>query len=134
MTTKVLRYCFLGESKVSLSIDPDSEESCVSAPAAYSLNLPCIFDKLGRQFSSVEVEVPTVSGFYTSQMNLVVSYGLPSDVLLGSDWVLPCQPIFIDDRPFISNPALETVRVLPPPHSWRPINGPFLTLRASHPL
>ena len=37
---------------------------------------------------SIRTPVPTVDSFYISQMNLIVSYDLPSDVLLGSDWIL----------------------------------------------
>jgi len=126
-----VHYGFLGENKVSLSINPAFEESHISASTVYALNLPCPLNASGCQFSSVRVEVPTVGGFYASQMNFAVSYGLPSDVLLGSDWTLPCQPLFIDNRPSISDPTPENVRALPPPHSWQLMNGPFLSLRAA---
>ena len=78
------------------------------------------------QHSSIEIKVPTVDGFYISQMNLIVSHDLPSDVLLGSDWILLYKPVFIDSHPFILNPAPETAQELPHPHSWQPINGLFL--------
>ena len=125
------RHCFLGENKVSLSVDATSEESCISASAVYALNLPCIFDMSGHQFSSVKVEVPTAGGFYLSQMNLAVSYGLPSDVILGSNWLLPCQPLFVGDSLLISDPTSETVQALSSPHSWQPVNGVFLSLHTA---
>jgi len=128
-----VRYGFLGENKVSLSIDPAFEESHISASTVYALDLPCPFDASGRQFSSVGIEVPTAGGFYASQMKFAVSYGLPSDVLLGSDWTLPCQPLFIDNRLSISDPMPENVGVLPPPHRWQPTNGLSLSLRAAPP-
>ena len=128
--TNFTHHCFLEENKVSLSIDTASEESQVSASIVYALNLSCIFDKFGLQNSSVVVKVPTVGGFYISQMNLPVSYGLTSDVLLGCDWILLCQPVFTGaTRLSISNPTPETIRALPAPHSWQPINGLFFCLR-----
>jgi len=86
------QYCIIGENDVSLSISAASEVSKIYASIIYDLNIPCIFDQTGLQRSYVDIKVPTSSGFYTSRMNLVVSYGLPSAVLLGSDWILPCQP------------------------------------------
>jgi len=51
---------------------------------------------------------------------------LRSHVLLGSDWTLPCQPLFIDRYSFVSDLALEIPQVLPPHiHSCQPINGSF---------
>ena len=45
-----------------------------------------------------------------------VSYDLRSGMFLGSNWTLLCQPIFIVRYPFMSNPVLEILRALPPPH------------------
>lgn len=122
MTTPVY-HCVLGESNVSLSINAACEASHISASIVYALNLPCIFDHSGLQRCSVDIKVYTLGGLYLSRMNLIVSYGLTSDLLLGSDWVLPCQPGFIDRHPFISDPALEIVQALSPPHSWQQTNG-----------
>ena len=55
---------------------------------------------------------------------------LPSDVLLGSDWILPCQPAFIDNYPFISDPTLEIVQAFPHPHIWQQFNGSSICLCA----
>ena len=84
---------------------------------------PSIFDKSGLQHSSIEIKIPILDGFYVSQMNLIISYDLPSNVLLSSNWILLCKPVFIDSHPFISNPVPETAQELPHPHSWQPING-----------
>ena len=124
------RHCFLGQKKVSLSINPAFELSQICASVVYNLNLPGIFNKSGQQCSSVDIKVPTVDGFYVSQMNLVISYGLLSDVLLGSNWILLCQPTFINDSPFISDPMPETIPKLPHLHSWQPTNGSFICLYA----
>lgn len=123
-------HCFLGENKVSLSIDVASEESQVSASVVYALSLPCVSDKFRLQNSSVIIKVPTAGGFYISRMNLPVSYGLPSDVLLGYDWVLLCQPTFIDNHRSISGPTLATIETLLALHSWQPINGSFFCSQA----
>jgi hypothetical protein len=123
-------HCFLAEAKASLSINLAFETSHISASVVYNLNLPSIFDKSGLQCSPVDINVSTVGGFYVSWMNLAVSYGLPSDVVLGSDWILLCKPEFIDDPPFISNPAPGTAQELPHPHSWQKTNGSFFSPHA----
>ena len=51
-------HCFLGENKVSLTIDAASEQSQVLASVVYALNLPCVFDNLGFQRSFVIIEIP----------------------------------------------------------------------------
>lgn len=50
-----------------------------------------------------------MDGSYASRINLAVSYGLPTDVLLGSDRVLSCQPLFINGK----NPYLKLSRHFP---------------------
>ena len=115
--------CILGEDNVSLTIDSSSDVSRISASTVYKLNLPSIFDNAGLQRSTTKVEVPTTGGSYYSILDLVVSYDLPSDVVLGSDWSVPCQPAPIDEPPFFSRPSLGAVRSLCPPHSWQATNG-----------
>ena len=127
MTTHAC-HCFLEQNKVSLSINPAFEVSQICASVVYNLNLPGIFHKSGQQCLSVDIKVPIVDGFYISQMNLTILYGLLSDVLLGSDWILLCQPAFIDDSSFISDPVPETIQELPHLHSWQPTNGLFICL------
>ncbi|KAF9790832.1 hypothetical protein BJ322DRAFT_1104479 [Thelephora terrestris] len=122
---------FLGENTVSLSIDGASQESQVSASVVFALNVPCVFDRLGCQRSSVVVKVPTLNGFYISKMNLSVSYGPLTDVSLGSDWILLCQPVFINDHPSILNPMLNTIQALPPLHSWQPTSGFYSKSRST---
>ena len=116
--------CIIGEDIVSLSIDPSSGLSRISASTVYELNLPCIFDSAGLQRSAIEIKVPTAGGSYLSTLDLVVSHGLPSNVVLGSDWSIPCQPVPIDESPFFSTPSPDTIQSLHPPHSWRATDGP----------
>ena len=118
--------CFLWETKVSLSINTVFEVPRISVYVVYGLNLPSILDESGLRRSSVNIKVHTVTGFYISRMDVVVSYGLPSDILLGSDWMLLCKPVFLDNRPpFILDPTPETAQALPHPHSWQPVKVSF---------
>jgi len=133
MTTHT-HHCILGESNVSLSIDAASDVSLISASIVYKLNLPCIFDKSGLQRSPIHVKFLTLGGCYISRMDLAIFYGLSSDILLGSDWILPCQPVFIDEYPFISNPTPETIRTISPPHTWQQISGWSSCPRVSYSL
>jgi len=64
-------HCFLGETKVSLSINTVSEVPRISAYVVYSLNLSSIFDESGFQRSLVDIKIPTVNGFYISQMDVI---------------------------------------------------------------
>jgi len=121
-------HCFLGETKVSLSVKAVFEVSRISASVIYNLNLLSIFDESGLQRSSVDIKVHTVTGFYISRMDVVVSYGLPSDTLLGSDRTPLRKPVFLDNRPFILDPTPETAQALSHPHSWQPVNSSFLPL------
>lgn len=117
------RHCILREHKASLSIDATSKISRISPSLVYTLNLPCIFDDSGVQHSLVEISIPTKDGFYLSTISFSVSYGLSSDVILGSDWLLACNPTFIDEYPFISRPSLSSIQMLPPSHNWQSVNG-----------
>ena len=119
----VMYNCILGENDVSLSIDPSSDVSRISASTVYTLNLPSIFDNAGLQRSATEVKVPTTGGSYLSKLDLIVSYDLPSDVVLGCDWLIPCQPVPIDEPPFFSGPSPDTIKSLCPPHNWQATNG-----------
>ena len=80
----------IGKGSVSLSIDSLSGLSWISASTVYKLNLPCIFDNAGLQHSAIEIKVFTTGGSYFSILDLLVPYGLPSGVVLGSDWSIPC--------------------------------------------
>ena len=55
--------------------------------------------------------------------HLVISYSLPSDIVLGSNWLIPCQPVPIDEPPFFSRPLPNAIQSLHPPHSWQATNG-----------
>ena len=129
-----LYLCFIGETNVSLSFDTASGLSQISASVVFHHNLPCIFDNSGLQHSSVALTIPTVDGAYTSQISLAVSYGLPSDIVLGLDWISPCRPLFLDDHPYISKPAPETIEALPPSHAWQPTDSPSIFFLSISPL
>jgi len=62
-------------------------------------------------------------------MSLAISYGLPSDIILGSDWALPCQLLFASSRPYVSRAVPETIEALPPSHGRNLVEG---SLFASH--
>ena len=49
---------------------------------------------------------------------------------LGSDWAFPS--LVTGDRPLLSNPTPENTKMLPPPHSWQPIDGLSPSLQAGH--
>ena len=121
---------FLTQSSVSLSVDLSSPYSMVSAPVVYTLNLPCIFTASGHQNCSVSLCVPTINGHYRSRLSLVVGYHLPSDVILGNDWVASCQPIILDDKHIIQQPSPSLLSGLLPPHCWYRVPGslPSLTI------
>ena len=104
----VVYHCILGEDNIPLSINPLSDVSRILASTAYKLNLPSIFDSTSLQQLAVDVKVPTVGGFYVSTLDLIVSYDLPSDIVLGSDCSIPCQPVLIDEPPFFSRPSPDT--------------------------
>ena len=52
-------------------------------------------------------------------VSLCVSYGLAS-VVLGNDWLTPCESILADDQSRIRKPLPSTMDHLPPLHSWHP--------------
>ena len=107
----------------SLSLDATSNISYVSAPVVFRRNLPSIFNKSGLQCLCVLLRISTTDGAHCSQMDLVISYGLPSNVVLGPDCATPCWPLFINNHSFVSKPAPETIDLFPPTHSWKSVNG-----------
>jgi len=119
----IMLHCTIGEDNTSLSIDSSSDVSRILASTVYKQNIPSIFDSAGLQRSAVDIKVPTTGGFYISTLDLIVSYGLPSDIVLGSDWSIPYCPVPIDEPPFFSRPSLDTIQSLRPPHGWRATNG-----------
>ena len=76
------------------STRPPPVPATVSSGKAKPLNLPRVFLSICSGWS----RSPPVDDFYLFRTNPAVSCGLSSDVLLGSGWVLPCQPLFTDDR------------------------------------
>jgi len=79
----------------------------------YNLNLPCIFDQFGFQRCAVHLNVPTVTGSYVSRFSLVVSYGLPSLVLVG---YFPVSLSSLMSTHSSLNPPLKPPSISFPPH------------------
>ena len=65
----------------------------------------------------------TVNRFYRSQLDFEVGYGLPADMVLGNDWVAPCQPTLVEDHSSLQQPSLQLLDSLAPPHYWYPVVG-----------
>ena len=112
---------FIGQSPVTVLLDPSSESSCISPVLVHKLDLPCSFGISGVQFAITNLHVPTDDGGYHSCLSLRVSYDLTSDVVLGNDWLTPCEPILADDQSRIRKPLPSTMDHLPPLHSWHPM-------------
>jgi len=119
-------------SRISLSSSCDNcprsvvPHSMISHSIVHSLDLPCTFTKSGHQICSASLCVPTVDGCYRSWLNLVVGYGLTSEVVLGDDWVAPCQPVLTKDHSTIQQPPPTLLDRLSAPHQWYRIPGSSL--------
>ena len=111
---------FIGQSPVTILLDPSSESFCVSQVLVHKLGLPCSFGISGVQFAAANLHVPTDDGGYHSCLSLRVSYDLASDVVLGNDWLMPCEPILADNQSRIRKPLPSTMDRLPPLHLWHP--------------
>jgi len=85
---------FLANYLVTISLDVSSPVLKVSSSVAHILDLSAIFAETGQLSYVTSLIIPTLDGHYSSCLDLVISYGLPADIVLGADWVLPCQPIF----------------------------------------
>ena len=119
MTTAPLR-AHIGRSPVAILLDPSSSDSRVSPVLVQRLDIPCSFGKSGVQLATADLHVPTDDGGYDSRLSFLVSYGLASDIVLGNDWLTPCEPILAEDRSHFLRPLPSTVDHLPFPHSWHP--------------
>ena len=116
---------FIGLSPVTVLLDPSSERSRISPVLVHKLDLPCSFGTSGAQLATTNLRVPTDDGGYHSRLTFSVSYGLTSDLVLGNDWLAPCEPILADDRSRILKPLPSTVDHLLPPNSWHPTKRLF---------
>ena len=132
MSPQILR-AFLAQTAVSVSLDSSSPHSEISASIAYTLNLPCTFTGSGQQSCLTFLCVPTIDGYYRSQLDFVVGYNLPSDIVLGDDWVCPCQPVLVDGRSMIQRPCPLLLDRLSSPHYWYPVAGTLFCLRVDIP-
>ena len=100
----------------------------------YTLDLAAIFTESGHQTCAVTLVVPTVDGYYSSRLGLVIGYSLPADVVLGTDWIIPCQPVLGEDHMVLQRPHPNTVGGLPPSHNWYPIAGVNVSRSRSRPV
>jgi hypothetical protein len=119
---------FLAQTRVTISLDLSSSQSKISHSVVHALDLAAIFMESGHLTCIPTLVVPTLGGRYSSCLGLVVDYSLPTDAVLGTDWVLPCQPILDTDCTTLMRPHLQFSSSLPSPHSWYPIPGALLTL------
>jgi len=116
---------FLDGTRVTVDLDPSSSRSLISLSLAHTLNLPCIFTATGHQTCSATLVVPTINGFYRSRLEFTAGYDLPAGVVLGSDWVVPCQPIPLEGQSSLQQPMPHFLDRLPPPHRWYPVAAPI---------
>jgi len=121
---------FLGQTRVTVDLDPSSPTSSISLALAHALNLPCIFTESGHQTCSTILAVPTVNGFYRSRLDFVAGYDLPTDVVLGNDWMVPCEPIQLEGCYSLQQPTPHLLDDPASPHRWYPVAGlsPFPSL------
>ena len=110
---------------MAILLDPSSDSSRVSPVLVHKLDLPCSFGISGVQFATANLHIPTDDGGYDSCLSFVVSYSLPSDIVLGNDWLTACEPILADDRSHFLRPLPSVVDHLPSPHSWCPTNRSY---------
>ena len=89
---------FIGQSPVTVLLDRSSESSCISLVLVHKLDLPCFLGISGVQFATANLHVPTDDGGYHFRLSLRVSYNLASDVVLGNDWLITCEPILADNQ------------------------------------
>ena len=96
---------FLDGTWVTVDLDPSSSCLLISLSLAHTLNLLCIFTATGHQTFSATLVVPTINGSHHSQLNFTTSYDLPAGVVLGSDWVVPCQTIPSEGQTALQQPT-----------------------------
>jgi hypothetical protein len=97
MNTQPQLRAFLTQTRVTVDLDPLSPTSTISLSLVHALDLPCIFTESGRQRYSGTLLVPTINVFYRSRLDFVVGHGLSADVVLGNDWMIPCQSVLLTD-------------------------------------
>jgi hypothetical protein len=80
---------FLAQTRVTISLDLSSSQSKISHSVVHALDLAAIFTESSHLTCIPTLVVPTLGGRYSSCLGLVVNYSLPTDAVLGTDWVLP---------------------------------------------
>ena len=116
---------FIGQSPVTILLDPSSSSSRISPAIVHKLDLPCPFTISGTQVVTADLHVPTDGGGYHSRLAFLVSYDLGSNLVLGNDWLAPCKPVLAGDLSSFLKPLPSTVDDLLPPHSWHPTKRSF---------
>jgi hypothetical protein len=104
-------------------LDPLSLHSKISPSIAHALNLPWVFTGSGQQSCLATPCIPTANGHYRSRVNFMVGFHLPSDVVLGNNWIDSCQPVLVQDRSAIQQPCSTVRDNLSPPHFRYPVEG-----------
>jgi hypothetical protein len=123
---------FLAQDRVTVNFDVSSPVSKISPSVVASLDLAAIFTVSGHLTCTTTLAIPTIDGYYSSYLDLVIGYGLSADIVLGADWALPCQPILNENGTALQRPHTQLLDSLPSPHKWYPIAGVFITYFPSH--
>ena len=126
MNSPTLR-AFLVQSLITASLDPSSPVSKISPSVMHTLDLPSIFTESGHLTCTATLTVPTINGCYYSRFCFTVGYNLPTDVVLGADWILQCQPIFTDDQTALRRPDPHFFDT-PSLHHWHRVAGSSVIL------
>ena len=80
---------FIRQSPVKILFNPSSDSSRMSPVFIHKLDLLCFFRVSGAQIATADLRVPTNDSSYRSRLSSLVSYGLPTDLALGDDWLIP---------------------------------------------
>lgn len=85
---------FLAQTSVTISFDLSSSLSNIPPSVVHTLDLAAnLCRDSGR---------PNSRRLLPSRLGLV--YSLPADVVLGTDWILPCQPVLGEDHTILRRP------------------------------
>ena len=124
-------YGFISKTRVTISSDLSSPASKISPSVAHALDLAAIFTESGHLTCATTLVIPTLGGYYSSRLDLTIGYNLLANVVLGADWVLPCQPTFNEDNTTLQQPHPSFVDSLPSLHNWYPVAGASVTFSYS---
>ena len=128
MNVPIILRAFLAQTLITVCLDPSSPVSNISPSVVYALDLASVFTESGHLACTATLTIPTIGGCYYSHLHLVVGYNLPTDVVLGADWVLSCQPVLTNDHTALKRPDPHFFNAPPLLHHWYPIAGSFMIL------